>query len=107
MAGKNPSTSVHLALKARVVEDLEVMEERIFNFTQTIGHIAYQHDTYFQVNSGQIKLRLTGNSKDCGQLITSKSVPGSPDLIESQSTEISDIKKMKVSVTYLTNFKSI
>jgi hypothetical protein len=62
-SSKQAPPSLHLALKARVVEDLEIMEELIFNYTQTIGHIAYQNDIYFQVNNGQMKLRLTSTSK--------------------------------------------
>jgi len=95
--GKHSPASLHLALKARVVEDLEDMEAKIFNFTQSIGHISTQNDIYFTANSGQIKLRLTSTSKDCdiGQLITSKSVPGTANLIETQSSEISEFKNMR------------
>lgn len=57
------ATNLHLALKARVVDDMETVEERIFNFTQSIGHVAHQEDIYFQVSSGQMKLRLTNTSK--------------------------------------------
>lgn len=57
------ATNLYLALKARVIDDLETMEERIFNFTDTIGHIAHQTDIYFQTYVGQMKLRLTGTSK--------------------------------------------
>jgi hypothetical protein len=55
--------NLQLAIKARVVDDLETMEEKIFNFSQTIGHVAHQEDIYFQCAAGQLKLRLTNTSK--------------------------------------------
>ncbi len=62
MAKQPSAASLHLALKARVVDDPELVEEKIFNFTQSIGHLAAQQDIYFQANNGQMKLRLTSTS---------------------------------------------
>jgi adenylate cyclase class IV len=59
MTKNSNAADLYLAIKARVVDDLETMEEKIFNFSQTIGHSAYQEDIYFQVGTGQLKLRLT------------------------------------------------
>ncbi|KAI6184106.1 CYTH domain-containing protein [Aphelenchoides bicaudatus] len=91
-------SNLHLALKARVVDDSETVEERVFNFTDTIGHVAHQEDFYFQVSAGQMKLRKTSKDSDIGQLITSKTLSGnsgSLNLVETQSTEIQEFKNMR------------
>ncbi|CAD5211238.1 unnamed protein product [Bursaphelenchus okinawaensis] len=99
---------VTLSIKA-YVRDLEAMESKIFAYTETLGHIAQQLDVYFNVPYGQLKLRKTHPSKEHAELISSKSVSHSSNLVETRSTHIQEAsalrKTLELCITELGSIK--
>ncbi|CAD5215413.1 unnamed protein product [Bursaphelenchus xylophilus] len=85
---------VTLSIKASV-SDLEAMESKIFAFTESIGHLATQQDTYFNVPYGQLKLRKTYPNKEQGELISAKSISHIPHLVETRATRIHEASALK------------
>ncbi|KAI6242881.1 CYTH domain-containing protein [Aphelenchoides fujianensis] len=88
--------SARANLKARVTDDLEQIEERIFLSLDTIGHVVHQEDVYFNVPSGQLKLRTNQTAKDCGELISTKPVPNHPSLMEVERTPVENTPQLRV-----------
>ncbi|KAJ1346248.1 hypothetical protein KIN20_001001 [Parelaphostrongylus tenuis] len=86
-----------IVLKARV-DDLEQMENLIFDLTESLGTFFTQEDVYFNVPNGNLKLRIMHPNR-CGQLIyNALSKKSGHKLSESQVTEVEDVYSIRATL---------
>uniref|UniRef100_A0A1I7XUI8 CYTH domain-containing protein n=1 Tax=Heterorhabditis bacteriophora TaxID=37862 RepID=A0A1I7XUI8_HETBA len=86
-----------IVLKARV-DNMEAAENSIFDLTESLGSCFLQEDVYFNVPTGNLKLRIMHPNR-CGQLIfNSLSKQSGHKLSESQVTEVEDVYSIRATL---------